>query len=230
MALNRKRTAKITFLILAVLFVLSLVVIYPRYLDLKKVFLQKVSEKATLLIGQGVQIEDFSIDSFLSANLYGITIRNPEGFAPGEFLRVRRVQMETRLGQLLKGEISIKRIVLYSPELSLITNEKGKWNISEVLLRLLSTRSSRKFEVNELRIESGTIELNGDPRFRSNQINLLFKNISSGPGTRTGINGMIGYAGNRVDIDGWTSFNEVPVKVNLSISSKDFVLSQLKVT
>ena len=83
-----------------------------------------MSEKAALLIGQGVQIEDFSINSFLSANLYGISIKNPEGFAPGELLRVRRVRMEARLGQLLKGEISIKRMVLYSPELSLITRWK----------------------------------------------------------------------------------------------------------
>ena len=154
MALNRKRTVKITFWILAALLVLSLLVVYLRYLDLKKVFLQKVSEKAALLIGQGVQIEDFSINSFLSANLYGISIKNPEGFAPGDLLRVRRVRWRPGLGSFLRGEISIKRIVLYSPELSLITNGKGKWNISEVLLRLLSTRSATRYEVDELRIDS----------------------------------------------------------------------------
>ena len=186
-----------------------------------------MSEKATLLIGQGVHIEDLSISSFLSANLYGIAIKNPEGFAPGELLRVRRVQLDVRLGRLLKGEISIKRIVLYSPELSLVTNGKGEWNISDVLLRLLSTRSTTKYEIDELRIDSGAFELNRDPRFRSDHINLLFENISSGPGTRTGIKGTIGYAGNKVDIDGWTSFNEVPMKVNLSFSSRDFALSQL---
>ena len=84
-----------------------------------------------------------------------------------------------------------------------------------------------RYEVDELRIDSGTFQLNRNSRFRSDRINLLFENISSGPGTRTGIKGTIGYGGNRVDIDGWTSFNETPVKVNLSISSKDFVLSQL---
>ena len=227
MEFNRKRTVRITFWILAILLILSLLVAYLHYLDLRKVFLQKVSEKTTLLIGQGVHIENLSISSFLSANLYGIAIKNPEGFAPGDLLRVRRVQLDVRLGRLLKREISIKRVVLYSPELSLVTNGKGKWNISDVLLRQLSTRSATRFEVDELRIDSGAFELNRDPRFRSDHINLLFENISSGPGTRTGIKGMIGYAGNRVDIDGWTSFNEVPVKVNLSISSRDFALSQL---
>jgi len=227
MVFNRKKILRITLWVLIALLALSLLVAYLHYLDLKKVFLQKVSEKAALLIGQGVHIENLSISSFLSANLYGIAIKNPEGFTPGELLRVKKVQLDVRLGRLLKGEISIKSIVLYSPELSLVTNGKGKWNISDVLLRLLSTRSTTKYEIDKLRIDSGAFELNRDPRFRSNQINLLFDNISSGPGTRTGIKGTIGYAGNRVDINGWTSFNEVPMKVNLSISSKDFALSQL---
>ena len=227
MVFNRKRTVRITFGILAVLLFLSLLVVYLRYLDLKKVFLQKVSEKATLLIGQGVHIENLSISSFLSANLYGIAIKNPEGFTPGDLLQVKKVQLDVRLGRLVKGEISIKRIVLYSPELSLVTNGKGEWNISDVLLRQLSTRSTTGYKIDELRIDSGAFKLNRDPRFRSDHINLLFENISSEPRTRTGIKGTIGYAGNRVDIDGWTSFNEVPMKVNLSISSRDFVLSQL---
>jgi len=227
MAFNRKKTLRITFWILITSLALSLLVVYLRYLGLRKVFLQKVSEKATLLIGQGVHIENFSISSSLSANLYGIGIKNPEGFAPGELLRVRRVQLDVRLGRLLKGEISIKSMMLYSPELSLVTNGKGEWNISDVLLRLLSTRSTTKYKIDELRIDSGAFELNRDPRFRSDHINLLFENISSGPGTRTGIKGTIGYAGNRVVINGWTSFNEVPMKINLSISSRDFSLSQL---
>jgi hypothetical protein len=228
MAINRKRTVKITFWILAAFLTLSLLVAYLHYLDLKKVFLQKVSEKAALLIGQGVHIEDLSVSSFLSANLYGIAINNPEGFTSGDLLRIGRVRLDVRLRPLLKRELSIKRIVFYSPELSLVTNAKGKWNISDVLLRQLSTRSTTRFEVDELRIDSGTIEFNRNPTFRSNQINLVFENISSGPGTRTGIKGTIGYAGNSVDISGWTSFNQVPVKVNLSISSRDFVLSQLR--
>src|SRR4030067_2239143 len=114
MLLNRKRTLKITFWILTALLAFSLLVAYLHYLDLKKVFLRKVSEKAALLIGQGVHIEDLSISSFLSANLYGIAIKNPEGFTPGELLRVRRVQLDVRLGRLLKRGISLKKGVLFS--------------------------------------------------------------------------------------------------------------------
>src|SRR4030067_2299134 len=114
MEFNRKRTVKITFWILAILLILSLLVVYLRYLDLRKESLQKVSEKATLLIGQGVHIENLSISSFLSANLYGIAIKNPEGFTPGELLRVRRVRLDVRLGRLLKRGISLKKGVLFS--------------------------------------------------------------------------------------------------------------------
>lgn len=227
MIFSRKKLLRITFWILIVSLTVSLLAVYQRYLDLRRVFLQKVSEKAASLIGQGVHIEDFSISSFLSANLYGIAIKNPEGFAPGDLLRVRRVRLDVRLGPLLRREISIKSILLYSPELSLVTHGKGEWNISKVLLRHLSARSATRYKVDELRIESGAFELNRDPKFRIDHINLLFENISSAPGNRTGIKGGVGYGGNRVDINGWTSFNEVPVKVKLSISSRDFVLSQL---
>jgi uncharacterized protein involved in outer membrane biogenesis len=149
MDLNRKRTLKITFWILAAFLALSLLIAYLHYTDLKKVFLQKVSEKAALLIGQGVHIEDLSISSFLSANLYGIAIKNPEGFTPGELLRVRRVRLDVRLGRLLSGNFYQKYCTLFSRALAGQT-ERSKWNISDVLLRQLSARSTSRFEVDKL--------------------------------------------------------------------------------
>ena len=228
MALNKKRVLKISSCIFIGVFILFSVIAYLRYLDLKKAFIAMVSEKATSLIGQGVQIEDLSFGSFLSINLYGITVRNPEGFPPGQLLRIKRMRMEIRLKELLRRNISFKSITLFSPDLSLVTDGKGKWNVSDHLLRYSSEKSTGKRQIDELVIESGTFDLNRDPRFGIEGLDLRLENLSSEPGTRTGIKGTINYAGSKVQIEGWTSLNDVPVKAKVSLSSQEFALSPFR--
>src|SRR4030042_307840 len=97
MAINRKRIFKISLGFFAVLFILIFAIAYLRYVDLKKAFIAKVSEKATALIGQEVRIEDLSLGPSLSINLSGITINNPEGFSTGQLLRVKKIRLEMRL-------------------------------------------------------------------------------------------------------------------------------------
>jgi uncharacterized protein involved in outer membrane biogenesis len=125
MALDRKTVLRISSLILIVLFLLFVTIAYLRYRDLKKTFVAKVSEKVTSLMGQGGQIDDLSFGPFLSVNLYGITISNPEEYAPGQLLRVKRIRLEIRPKELLRRNISFKSIVLYSPELTLAADGKG---------------------------------------------------------------------------------------------------------
>ena len=228
MALNKKRVLKISSRIFIGLFILFVVIAYLRYLDLKKAFIAKVSEEATSLIGQGVQIEDLSFGPFLSINLYGITVRNPEGFPPGQLLRIKRIRLEIRLKELLRRNISFKSIDLFSPELTLVSDGKGKWNVSDYLLRYSSEKSTGKRQIDELRIDSGSFDLNKDPRFRSEQIDLRLENLSSEPGARTGIKGAINYAGNKIRLEGWTYLNDVPMRANLSVSSKDVALSPFR--
>ena len=231
MALKRKRILKISCCIFIVLLSLSLLIAYLRYLDLKKAFLAKVSQEATSFIGQEVQIEDLSFGPSLSLNLYGITINNPDGFPAGQLLRIKKIQLEIRFKELLRRNLSFKSIEISSPQLTLIADGKGKWNIPDRLLGLLSqksTKSTGKFELDELSIESGSFHLSTDPRFRSDHIDLRLQNLSSEPGTRTGIKGTIVYAGNKIQIEGWTNLHDVPVKADLTVSSKDFTLSPFR--
>jgi len=112
MLLGWKRVRKIAFWILIVSLIVFFLFAYLHYLDLKKTFILKVSDKATSIIGQGVHVEDLSISPSAAINLYGITIKNPEGFAPGQLLRIRRLRLDMRLYKLLKGNLSFKNIIL----------------------------------------------------------------------------------------------------------------------
>lgn len=227
MGVDKKRTRKIVFRVLVGILILLLVAAYLRYLDLKKKFISTVSERATSLIGQRVHIKDLSVSSSGAINLYGVTVENPEGFLPGRLLQVRNVRLNMRLTGLLKGEFSFRDIVLQSPELTLVKDEKGKLNVSDALTRFLSEESEAKYsyEVEEFRIDSGIFDFNKDQRYGSSQINLLLKNLSSNPGTRTEVEGMLVYAGNRTEISGWTYLKDTPKRVNVSILSKDFTLA-----
>ena len=271
MALDRKKARKIIFRILIAVLIFFLLVTYLRYLELKKTFIEKISDRATSILGQRVQIGDLSFSFLSGVDLYNMTIENPKGFDTfdgakprflnrgkkrrsvstlsipralvlsavegsdrgvewvdsGQLLRIKRLHLGIRFRQLIRGEFSFKNIIIHFPELTLIKNKEGQLNISDALLRFLSEKSTTPYQVDEFRIVSGLVDFNKDVRFRSGHIHLLLKNISSNPGIKTDIEGSVFYAGNRIEINGWTTLNDRPNKVNVSISSKDFNLFQL---
>ncbi len=188
----------------------------------------KASDRATFILGQEVHIADASIGLPFAVNLYDITVKNPENFLPGQLLRIKRLRFDLRLGRLLKGDLSFKNITLYSPELTLRKDERGRWNISGALKRLLSQKSTTRYQVDEFRINSGVFDLNRDERYKSDHINLRLENLSSYPGTQAKIKGALAFAGNGIDIDGWVFPIDLPNRFNLSLSSKDFRLSAFR--
>ena len=225
-----KRIRKIAFSIFLLFLALSLLIVYFHYLDLKKTIIEKAFEKASSVIGQRVHIENLSISLLGAIILYDITIKNPEGFASGQLLRIRRLHLDVRLKELLKGRLSLRNIILYSPELTLMRDEKGRYNISDGLMGLFSGKSTAKYQVDEFRIDSGIFDLNRDERCRNDSINIRLKNLSSDPNTRTEIKGTVVYAGNRIQMDGWVTLNDAAKKFNLSVSSKDVTLSPFRKT
>ncbi len=227
MGIDKKKARKIFFRALVAFLILLLVVAYLRYLDLKKKFISTASERATSLIGQRVSIKDLSVSSSAAISLYGVTVENPEGFLPGHLLRIKSVRLKMRVSGLLKGKFSFKDIILHSPELTLVKDKKGKWNISEALARFLSQKSpaEHNYEVDEFRIESGIFDLNKDERYRNEKIDLLLKNLSSNPGIKTELKGTFIYAGNRVAVSGWAYLNDLPKRINVSVSSNEFTLA-----
>jgi hypothetical protein len=225
-----KRIRKIAFSIFLLFLALSLLIVYLRYLNFKKTIIEKALQKASFVIGQRVHIENLSINLLGTINLYDITIKNPEGFTSGQLLRIKRLHLDVRLSELLKGRFSLRNIILYSPDLTLMRDEKGRYNISDGLMGFFSEKSTTKYQVDEFRIDSGIFDMNKDERYRGDSINVRLKNLSSDPNTRTEIKGTVVYAGNRIQMDGWITLNDPPKKFTLSISSKDFALSPFRKT
>jgi hypothetical protein len=141
---------------------------------------------------------------------------------------MKRIHLDLSLREVLEGRYSFRKIVLYSPMLTLLKDNEGRWNISDPLMHSFSGKGTANYQVEEIRIDSGLFDLNGDARFRMEQISLLLRNLSSDPGTRTEMEGSTAYGGNRVSLTGWVSLNEKPQKILLAISSKDFALKAFR--
>ena len=226
---NWKTVGKIALPILIGSLILLLSAFYLRYLDLKRAFMEKISEKATSALGQRVQIEDLSFSPWGAIDLYGISIGNPQGFPPGQLLRIKRLHLDLRISELIKKrELSLQDLIVYSPEVTLIRDGRGRLNISDEIMRSFSQKKSKsaaKYQLDEFRIESGLVDFSGSSRYRTDQIDLRLQGLSSDTAARTGIKATFVYLGNRIKIDGWASLNESPKRVNISIASRDAALS-----
>lgn len=225
MSVDWRKALQIFFWILLIVVISLSLLGYLRYLDFKKALIVKASERISSVIGQGVYVGDFSISFSGVANLHTIVVKNPEGFTSGELLRIKRLRLDLRLDELLKGKFSFRNITLYSPELRLMKDENGRTNFSNALIQLSSGKSTTKYQVDEIVIESGVLDFYGDKKFRDNRVDLRLQNISSDPGVITKLKATIMYAGNKIRLDGQIGLNDAPKKFNISVSSSDFSLS-----
>ena len=73
---RKRRFRRIIVLLLMVLLIFFVGLVYFRYLDLKKTFIVKASEKASSVIGQKVLIHDLTISLTGAINLYDM--KRPE--------------------------------------------------------------------------------------------------------------------------------------------------------
>jgi hypothetical protein len=199
-------------------------------LDLKKTVLTRLSDQGTTIVGQKVLIQDISFHFPAIVDLYGIVVKNPEGFPSGDLLRIKRLHLNIHLSQLLRGHFSLRRLVAFSPEVELIKNEKGEWNMSGTLRQRLLQESpvQTKYPMDELRVESGRFTFNRDPAFTVEGIEVKFKNLLSDPGAKTDVEGNGVYLGNKFQAEGSLFLQETPPRVDIHLSSGDFVLSAFK--
>jgi hypothetical protein len=223
MQINIKKTLKITSLILTICLVFLIFIAYFYYLDLKKTFVEKISDKSIAFIGQRVDIRDLSFSPSAGINIYDISIRNPQGFDSGQLLRIKRLYLKMKFSELLEGRFHFKNITVYSPELTLMKDKNGRLNVSDKFMQLFKRKPTIKYQIDEFDIDSGIFDFNNDKRYRNDNINLRLKNLSSNPGIKTLINGNTLYAGkNSIRIDGWAYLKDEPKKMNISISSGDY--------
>jgi hypothetical protein len=224
-----KRVIKIAALIVLLSLVLLLSFGYLQYRELRKTLAIKISAKATVFIGQEVEIEDVSISPTAGINLYNIRIKNPEGFTPGDLLNIKRIFLGMNYARLANGVFSFDDITVYSPALTVQRDKEGRMNISEKLKDFFKRKSTLNYDIKDFQIRSGFIDFNQKHSLRSDALNIHLKGLSSEAGHKTLIQGDTIYAAdNKITVDGWAYLKDDAKKFSVVISSKDPGLSLLK--
>lgn len=228
MTSGKKKILKIVSAILGIIILFSIILAYYHYLTLKKAFIDRISSKAGSLIGQRVRIGDLSFSSSGAIDIHDITIENPEGFGEGQLLRVKKVSLHMKLSELPGGRVSFYAVEIDKPELSLIRDKQNKFNISDTFMLFLSKKVTTRYRIDTVKVNSGTIDINRDQRYRISNIILTLSNLSSDTGDKTLITGGVFSGKNRISIDGWVFLNDDPEKFSLSASSDNIEFSLFK--
>lgn len=223
-----RKALKIFFVVCFSIIIILALLGYFYYLDFKKSFIQTLSGKSTAFIGQPVEIGDLSFSPSSGINLYNVGVRNPEGFQAGNLLRIKRIYLDTKYSELFSGRFYSRNITVYAPELTLLKDGNGRFNISDKLMEFFKKKPSVTYQVDEFNIESGRIDFNNDKRYGNENISMHIKNLSSAPGVKTLIEGTTSYAGGTIAVNGWAYLKDEPKKFGLAVSSGEISLSTFR--
>lgn len=223
---RRAKIWKIASATIGIIVVFSIVLTYYRYVTLKKELILRLSDKASTVAGQKVNIGDLSFGPSAGINFHDIAVKNPDGFPEGELLRVKRVSLQVNFPELFRGRISLKTVEVAVPELTLMRDGNGRLNISDTLRALLSKKGTTKYQIDVLKISSGKFDLNKDRRYHNSDITVTLRHLSSDPGTKTLIEASASPPGeSQLSVKGWAYLNDDPRRVDLSASWKSIQFS-----
>ncbi len=228
MPLKMRKTCKILSAFLGSFIILIILLAYSQYLTLKKALIAQVSEKATVLIGQKVEIGDVFLDSAVGITIADIVIRNPDNFVQGDFLKVNRIRLNMRYHELFKGKFSFRNIEIDAPELSLMSAD-GRLNISAALREFFSKKGTAEYLIDEFSIKNASLSFNNDPFYRIRDMNLLMNNLSSVQGTKTSLRVSLAFwDSNKMTAEGWVYLKDKAQQFSISAISDDINLSLLR--
>ncbi|MEW6054604.1 MAG: AsmA family protein [Nitrospirota bacterium] len=228
MTTTARRVVRIISTGLLALLLLLVTLSYVYYLEMKKILLAKISARSTVFIGQKVDIGDMSFSPSAGITLHDITVQNPKGFAQGQLLRIERIFLSMKYRALFSGRFHFHTIAVHFPELAIVRDANGRLNLSEKLMQFFAREPTIRYQIDEFAIIDGTVDINGDKRFRNHHVRLSLRDLSSEKGRKTLIRGSTILTGeSRVKIDGWAYLKDEPKRLNISVSSQGFSLSAL---
>jgi len=120
-------------LALALFLLLTLVLLSPFLVDLDKY-------KADILVEMGKVLPreiDFQHLSFrlvprLEVEVQGLTVADNPLFSESDWVRVEKVHLLLRFFPLLRGQLRVRKAVLYRPVIRLMRNEEGRFNFRDL--------------------------------------------------------------------------------------------------
>jgi hypothetical protein len=228
MSLKMQKACKILSAFLGSFIILIVILTYSQYLTLKKTLIAKLSDKATALIGQKVEMGDIFLDSAAGIAITDISIKNPDSFVQGDFLRISKIRLNMRYQELFRGRFSFRNIEVALPELSLITDE-GKLNISDKLREFLTKKGTAEYLVDEFSIKNASFRFNNEPIYHVRDMNLSMNNLSSVQGTKTSLKVSLAFwDSNKMTAEGWVYLKDKAQQFSISALSDDMNLSLLR--
>ncbi len=89
--------------------------------------------------------------------MYGVEIKNPKPFPPGDFLSAKEIDASVEMRALLVGRITILSLVLDQPIIDFISDPDGLWNFQNPEMAKQQTARLSMGEIRELQIKRGTL-------------------------------------------------------------------------
>src|SRR5574340_874883 len=120
MILKRAKVCKVTSVMVAAVFLISILFAGSYYAALKKTLISRISDKASALMGQPAVIGDISFGILSGINLMDVQLQNPDGFVPGQLLRINRLSVRPDYRDLSKGKLHFAWILADGPQLTLM--------------------------------------------------------------------------------------------------------------
>ncbi len=228
MRFRKKRLIHAVVSVLAIGFILLVVAVYAQYGEFKKAAIARISAAVSSRIGQELTIGDLSVKPGGIICLDNIALHNPKGFRTGNVLEIGRLCLHVRYRALLSRQLSLEKIAILEPKITLVRNDEGMYNVSERLRAFFRREPTVRYVIDEVIVRSGVVDIDSDERFRNDDINLAFRNVSSEKMARTSLSGNTLYANTRLTIDGWIVTGEKPGKFSLSLSSPDVSVSAVQ--
>lgn len=222
MAVSKKKIFLYTFL-LGIVFVITLsIILYYKQDAVKRMLIAEISDRVTAVFGHDVTIQDLSLSMSEGLDLYGIRIKNPEGFPEGNLLSIKKLHLGIEYKKLLSKEFDFRDIVVLQPQLTLIHDETGRINISEHFMQSFKKKSETHFRIGEVRIDHGAFDLDGQELFQARNVVLKLENISSDPEIETRMLGSVSYGESSVSIKGLGRLNADPKQIELTVAFDNF--------
>ena len=222
MAVSKKKIFLYT-LSLGIVFVITFsIILYSKQDAVKRMLIAKISDRATAVFGHDVTIEDLSLSISEGLDLYGIRIKNPEGFPKGNLLLIKKLHLGIEYKKLLSNEFDFRDIVVLQPQLMLMHDETGRINISEHFMQSFKKESKTHFRVGEVRIDHGALDLDDRELFRFRNVVLKLEDLSSDPETETRMLGSVTYGESTVSIKGLGHLKADPKQIELTVAFDNF--------
>src|ERR1700682_1091998 len=182
-----RRTLRVILIVVAVLIVLVLVA--PFLIPVNQ-FRPTIEEKASAALGRKVDVGNLSLSLFTgSLAADNLSIADDPKFSKSPFLTAKSIKVGVQLLPLiLHKDLNITRIVIDSPEVTLLRSSGGEWNYSSFgasaakhQTQTPSPSNAGEFSVEKLELRNGRVIIGstGSPkRSTYDKVDLTASNVS----------------------------------------------------